>query len=139
MIISRGSFIMCQVRRIDLKGNVWRDERGWGANPIEVVGIRSDLLGSIHLALIKPGCKRGNHYHKNSTEWLFIFGGSAKFYWRSNKEDSVHEEYIDETEPALFEIPQDIEHTILNDSKSNIYLMAFSDSNKRDTVRSILL
>lgn len=130
---------MYQVRRIDLKGNVWKDERGWGISPIEAVGIQRDSLGSIHITLIKPGCKRGNHYHTNSIEWLLIFGGSAKFYWRSYKENSIHEELINDTEPALFEIQPNVEHTILNYSKGNIYLMAFSNSNKRDTVRSILV
>jgi uncharacterized RmlC-like cupin family protein len=130
---------MCQVKRIDLKENIWNDERGWGTSPIEAVGIQKDLLGSIHLALIKPGCKRGNHYHTSSTEWLLIFGGPARFYWRSRSGDSVREENINAMEPALFEIPPNVGHTILNDSKSNIYLMAFSDSNKRDTIRSILV
>ncbi|MGA1839315.1 MAG: hypothetical protein ACMUIU_01710 [bacterium] len=129
---------MSHVRRIDLKGNIWNDERGWGVSPIEAAGVQRDLLGNIHLTLIRPGCKRGNHYHKNSTEWLLIFGGPARFFWRSYNEDSIHEEIINETEPALFEIPPNVEHTILNDSRGNIYLMAFSDSNERDTIRSIL-
>lgn len=130
---------MCQVRRIDLKEDIWNDERGWGINPIEAACVKRDQVGSIHLTLIKPGCKRGNHYHINSTEWLLIFGGSARFYWRSNNEDSVHEELINTEEPVLFEIPPNVAHTILNASGSNIYLMAFSDSDKRDTIRSILV
>ena len=54
------------------------------------------------------------------------------------EEDNVHEECIVETGPVLFEIPPNVEHTILNDSGRNIYLMAFSDSDKRDTIRSLL-
>ena len=129
---------MYQVKRIDLKENIWNDERGWGISPIDAAGVKRDSLGSVHLALIKPGHKRGNHYHKNSTEWLLIFGGPARFFWRIYNEDSIHEEILNEGEPALFEIPPNVEHTILNNSRKNIYLMAFSDSDKRDTMRSLL-
>jgi dTDP-4-dehydrorhamnose 3,5-epimerase-like enzyme len=130
---------MSQVKRVNLEKNIWKDERGWGTSPIEAVGMQSELLGSIHVAQIKPGCKRGNHYHTHSTEWLLIFGGPAKFYWRSNSENSIREEIISEAEPALFEIPPYVEHTILNDSNGDIFLMAFSNSNERDTVRSTLV
>ena len=79
---------MNQVKRIDLKENIWKDERGWGTSPIEAVGIPSELLGSIHIALIKPGCTRGNHYHTHSTEWLLIFGGSAKLTFKLADSDN---------------------------------------------------
>ena len=84
---------------------------------------------------ILPGHPRGNHYHKNATEWFLIYGGSAKVVWRVYNEKTTHEILVKDTEPALFEVPQNIEHAILNDSKDDIFLISFSTSFERGTVQ----
>ena len=130
---------MVSIKRIELKKNIWKDERGWGTSPIEAVRIKTESMGSLHVASIRPGCIRGTHYNTDSTEWLILFGGPARFYWRFRKEDAIHEELIQDAEPILFEIPPEVEHAILNISESDIFLMAFSDSKKRDTIRTFLV
>lgn len=124
---------MNKVKRFKLKENMRGDERGWVLNPLEVAGSNHEF-GNIHTASITPSSMRGNHYHTNSTEWLFVFGGPAIFYWRTLKENSIHEEIICEGEPALFEIQPQIAHVIRNTSKRDIYIVAFTDSNNPNQV-----
>jgi len=126
---------MADVKRVELRGNGWMNDRGWGANPLEAAGLSREHLGNLHVVSIKPGTIRGNHYHTSATEWILLCGGPAKIAWRSGDENSIHETNISGTEPALFEIPQNVEHAVLNNSKGDIYLVSFSNSYKRGTVR----
>ena len=130
---------MNDVKRIDLQPHTWTDHRGWVTNPIEAANIQNALPGSIHIATLNPGSIRGNHFHPKSKEWLLIFGGPARFYWRSCKEAAPHEVIIRDSGPVLFEIPPGIEHAVVNPTQHDVYLMAFSDSNDRDTVKTSLI
>ena len=131
--------MMNHVKRIDLNPHTWTDHRGWVTNPIEAANIQNTLLGSIHIATMKPGTIRGNHFHPRSTEWLLIFGGPARFYWQPHQQSPIHEELIHDSGPVLFEIPPKIEHAVVNCAENDIFLMAFSDSDDRDTVRTSLI
>ncbi|MFH1990983.1 MAG: cupin domain-containing protein [Pseudomonadota bacterium] len=126
---------MDTVKHIGLKKNIWKDERGWGINPLEALGIKAGLPGNLHIVSLKPGTVRGDHYHATATEWMLVFGGKAKIVWKVKKASSVHQIFVDDSEPALFEIPPDIEHAVINDSTSDIYLAVFYDSHQPDTVR----
>ncbi|MGA1794777.1 MAG: cupin domain-containing protein [bacterium] len=124
------------VKRIRLAGHAHTDERGWVVNPIDWVEPHERGMHNLHVASIEPGCTRGNHYHRHSTEWLFVFGGNATLYWRDHQDTSIHEEMVTESEPGLFEIPPHVEHAIRNTSTRTIYLMAFRDVEEQDTVRT---
>ena len=126
---------MDAVKHIVLKTHAWKDERGWGINPLEALAIGGGLPGNLHIVSLKPGAVRGDHYHAKATEWILVFGGKAKVVWKVKKSSSVHQICIDDSEPALFEIPPDIEHAVINDSTHDIYLAVFYDSHEPDTVR----
>ena len=127
------------VKRIDMIKKTHNDERGWVANPLEVAGIPSEILSSLHIASIQPGCVRGNHYHTHATEWLLTFGGNAKFYWRLMDKEAIHEEVISGADPVLFEIPPNVAHAILNDSEAEIFIMAFRNAPDPDTIQSLFV
>lgn len=126
---------MAEVKKVELKGTAWSDDRGWGINPLESINLSGGSLGNLHVVSIKSGCIRGNHYHMSATEWMLIFGGLARVAWRSGEEDSVHETLIKTKDsPAFFEIPPGIRHAIMNTSKRDIYLISINNSCDRGTV-----
>jgi len=131
----REVIVMASLKRVELRETTWRDDRGWGINPLEAAGLSRESLGNLHVVSIKPGTIRGNHYHTSATEWILVCGGPAKVVWRSGDEDFIHEALVRKAEPALFEIPPNVEHAVLNNSKGDIYLISFSDSYERGTVR----
>ena len=125
---------MDTVKQVKLEKNTWQDARGWGINPLDALGISDGFTGSMHLVSLKPGTVRGNHYHTDATEWIFIFGGKAKIVFKAAKEDSVHQILVGDSEPALFEIPPDVEHAVVNTSMNDIYLTVVYDSHAPDTI-----
>ena len=127
---------MGSVKRIDLKRNHWSDHRGWGVNPIDAAGLAGKPVYHFHTVSMKPGAVRGNHYHTDATEWLFVCGGPAKVVWRSDQTGPCHEVLVKKEEPALFEIPPHIEHAVMNTSQVEIFLLSFSNAPDRDTTQS---
>ena len=125
---------MDTIKQVELQNNSWTDERGWGVNPLQALGFSEGIAGNLHIVSLKPGAVRGNHYHTNATEWILVFGGKASIIWRPKKAGSVRQISGGESKPALFEIPSDIEHAVVNDSSDTIYLAVFYDFHQLDTV-----
>ena len=66
-----------------LKDGMYSDPKtGWSAYPFQYSAGegRFDVRG-VHVVAIYPGQLRGNHYHKETEELLFIFSGKGMFYW----------------------------------------------------------
>ena len=127
---------MKEVEKIEIGQRLWSDDRGWGINPVEAIGIESKFIGNIHTVSIKPDKVRGNHYHTKSTEWILFFGGKAKLFWRIKNDKVTHEILVSESKPSLFKIPPNIEHAVINKDKHEIYLISINDSTDRGTVKS---
>ncbi|MBU0987298.1 MAG: cupin domain-containing protein [Proteobacteria bacterium] len=125
---------MKHVKQIDLQDNFWKDARGWGVKPFGAINLPHGFAGNPHIVSLKPGVVRGNHYHTNSTEWIFVFGGKARIVWKTRMERSAQQVVVTDSEPALFEIPPDVAHAVVNDSENDIYLVVFYDSLEADTV-----
>jgi len=125
---------MDTIKQVELQNNSWIDERGWGVNPLQALGISEGISGNLHIVSLEPGAVRGNHSHTNATEWILVFGGKAKIVWRPQKASSVKQISGGKSKPALFEIPPDIDHAVVNDSNDTVYLAVFYDSHKLDTV-----
>ncbi len=126
---------MTTVREINIQHTAWEDERGWGLNPFKTSGVPEDASLNLHIVSLKPGFVRGNHYHTNATEWMLVYGGSAKFLSKPIRENTVKEIFIKDEKPVLLEIPPNVEHAVINESKNDVYLVVFSSSVEPDTIR----
>jgi len=122
------------MKRVEIKNCSWSDERGWGIEPVDASGLDRKELGNLHVVSLKPGKIRANHYHPDATEWLLVMGGPVKIAWRLCNEDAIHEKIMEGVEPALFEIPPNTMHAIQNISENLIYLMAFNNCHKYNTI-----
>ncbi len=119
---------MPEVKRLDAPDTQWSDPRGWGIDPIRAAGPGADISLGVHLVSLRPGTTpRGNHFHRDATEWLLIFGSPGKLIWRATAEGPLNEIDIAGDGPSLFEIPPLVEHAIINTSDSDLYIMAFYD------------
>lgn len=135
-LTSREVNAMQIVEKIELGKNFWSDDRGWGSNLIEPMDISPSSIGDLHVVSIEPEKVRGNHYHTKSTEWILIFGGEAKLFWRDIDDKTAHEITVSGLEPSLYKIPPNIEHSVINKDIHDIYLISFNDSKERGTVRT---
>ena len=124
---------MAEPRQVDLTGLQRDDHRGWSLNPILASGLAASSIGNLHVVSIKPGTSRGNHVHRDATEWLLVFGGAATIIWRSPAQPTPKKLHLDGPRPRLFEVPPKVEHSILNASKEDMYLVAFYDQPDPDT------
>jgi dTDP-4-dehydrorhamnose 3,5-epimerase-like enzyme len=77
--------------------SLFRDERGWLAE-ILASDDNSEKIKQIHFALSKPGAVRGNHYHKNRTEWLCVTSGAGRILL----EDSARARKPDPNDPDIY-------------------------------------
>ncbi len=130
---------MAEPREVDLNEIKRTDERGWSLNPIAASGLPVDKTGNHHLVSIRPGTLRGNHYHSDATEWLYVFGGPATIVWRSPTHPDPQELNLEGQGPWLFELPPMVEHAIENRGDSDCYLLVFCDRPDPRTERSTSL
>ncbi len=115
-----------RLQRIELR-DMGRDERGWVVDLGKVVNLHSVSLPGFHVASMKPGAVRGNHYHERSAEWLMLFSGKSRVLWRPPGGAVVLEERLEDEAPVLFQIPAGCPHAIHNLSSGEIHLLAFYD------------
>lgn len=108
--------------------NLIKDERGWFLKAI--TGKEESIpsyTGEIYLTMGKPGQSKGGHYHKEAVEWFTLIEGSAIL----KLEDIETHERVDiemSLEKALTVfIPQNVAHTVVNNSNENFILLAYTD------------
>lgn len=113
-----------------LKDGMFGDPRsGWSAYPFmygfgpEGGGGTADFRG-VHVVAIYPGQTRGNHYHKDTTEVLFLFSGKGVFYW---EEDGGLFEHLVNGTPTVITIQPGVKHAFTNTGESDVYLLALRD------------
>ena len=90
-------------------------------------------FGHLHLVSMEPGAVRGNHYHQTLKEWLFAFGGQYSFHWKAG--GNISRRLIPADKMVVIEIPPGITHTIRNESKETMYLLAYQDGG-RERIKS---
>lgn len=81
---------MQEVEQINIENKSWPDDRGWVVDLLAAEGISIGSIGDFHITSINPGKERGNHFHKNATEWIFFLGGKATLLWRKVGGKSVN-------------------------------------------------
>lgn len=125
-----------------LKDGMFSDPKtGWSAYPFQQVagGGAIDVRG-VHVVAIYPGQLRGNHYHKETDELLFIFSGKGVFYWE--EEGGLMQHPVSGT-PTIITIPKGISHAFRNTGEGVVYLLAVRegehDFQNPDVVRSELV
>jgi dTDP-4-dehydrorhamnose 3,5-epimerase-like enzyme len=125
-----------------LKDGMFSDPKtGWSAYPFQQAagGGGVDARG-VHVVAIYPGQLRGNHYHKETDELLFVFSGKGMFYWE--EEGGLMQHPVSGT-PTIITIPKGIKHAFKNTGEGVVYLLAVRegeyDPQNPDVVKSELV
>jgi dTDP-4-dehydrorhamnose 3,5-epimerase-like enzyme len=95
---------------------------------------------NVHLIVTEPGCVRGNHYHRNGTEILVMFGpGVVRF----REDGQVREVLVAEQECMRFTIPPGVSHAFQTLGSRPMTAISFStqvhDRTRPDTVPDLLI
>jgi quercetin dioxygenase-like cupin family protein len=114
------------VHFLDLSEALHHDERGMVFFPwqgLPETFSRQEMCASLHLITIAPGQVRGQHQHPQKTEWLYVFVGQGRLFWRSPS-GATQEQVLDD-DRTLVVIPPGIPHALRNEGQSPLYLLAW--------------
>ena len=117
------------------------DDRGWIAQIENFARSHDFKIKSFYVGTILPGKARGNHYHLQKKEWIFIFGGKYIFAWED--EGVILQREIGEEQFLIFEVKNGCAHAIKNISDKQIFVCVFNDQafdqKKADTYKKNII
>ncbi len=91
-----------------------------------------DYLGAIkelHYATVDPGAVRGNHYHIDRKEMLFVYFSSAwKLAWRTLASDTIETRDFSGQGAVIIHIDANVVHAIKNTGKQTLHLVSCSNA-----------
>lgn len=105
------------------KLQIHEDERGWLVELLKANEIEEPIK-QIHIASIKPGHVRGNHYHSKRMEWFFVVAGKAELSLQDIKTKEKICFKLSSKEPKVITIFPNIAHTVKNVGKEMVYLVS---------------
>lgn len=103
------------------------DARGFSfsapAAALAFVGCMAD----VHLASIKPGAVRGNHYHLRRREAIVVLPGARwSFHWDEGEGSAAQLRQFESDCAVLVLVSPDASHAVRNDGVSELSLVAIS-------------
>jgi UDP-2-acetamido-2,6-beta-L-arabino-hexul-4-ose reductase len=102
---------------------VHSDERGWLVELLKANQLEKPVK-QIHIASIKPGHIRGNHYHSKRIEWFFIVAGKAELFLQSIKSKDRISFKLSSKKLKVITIFPSIAHSVKNIGKEMVYLVS---------------
>ena len=109
----------------ELEVKMVKDERGRVVWPFNFLSGADFSLNNIHIPSLKPGAVRGNHYHKYSTEYIFIMSGPCRACFQDNITGEKADFLILDESPKCFKIGPEITHAFKNESDKEIILFCY--------------
>ncbi len=125
---------MTIIKKIPLSPH--KDERGFCWFPFnDLPQLKNISLLNFHIAEIKPGAIRGDHYHPCHTEYLMLCGSQIRLFVQDFYGVQEEETFL-ESPDFLFIIPPKIRHIVENvGSETNYYVGFFNGEGEVKSVR----
>lgn len=122
------------------------DDRGFSfsilAESLALIGAIRD----VHIAEIRPGAVRGNHYHAHRGEILaVVFTDKWSVHWDTGEGTEVHRRSFDGRGAVALVPPRGWSHAVRNDGSDSMWIYAASDVAynpdpvARDAVRRVVV
>lgn len=87
-----------------------------------------------HVATIRPGAIRGNHYHLQRHELLVVMhDGSWTLFWDEGEDTTVQSRSFDGSGAVLLEAPPRTAHAVRNDGARDLHIISLGDTRETDT------
>lgn len=99
------------------------DKRGWLVEMLKQNEIKEEIK-QVYVATIKPGCVRGNHYHKKRKEWSLILNGKVRVFLENISKRKKTSFIISSKSPKLLTIFPNVAHAIKNVGKEIVFLVS---------------
>ena len=114
------------------------DARGAVVEPLDAAAFAAQQ--NVHVAVSRPGCVRGNHFHKVGTEILTVIGPALA---RFRDGGEVTDVPVAAGEAMRFTIPPGISHAVKNTGAQPCVMIAFNtvlhDRTAPDVFRDVLI
>jgi hypothetical protein len=82
----------------------------------------------MHVADIRPGAVRGNHFHEHHREILCVrHTDTWSFHWDAGANTPVQSRQFAGSGLVVVEIEPFVAHTLRNDGRHDLHMVAFSD------------
>jgi len=101
---------------------VHRDARGAVYEPLEERKLGGQR--NLHVVINRPGAVRGNHFHREATEYISV-SGPARVCYTSGQETATV--LVDAEVVVRFRFPPGVAHAIENTGDADQVLVALSD------------
>lgn len=102
---------------------IHKDKRGWLVNLLKTDELEKPIK-QLHVASIKKGAVRGNHYHSKRIEWFFIIAGRATLVLEDIKSKNREIFNLSSKSPRVITIYPFIAHAVKNVGKETAYLLS---------------
>ncbi|MDF2800628.1 MAG: capsular polysaccharide biosynthesis protein Cap8F [Anaerocolumna sp.] len=98
---------------------------------------KTDERGQISVNVIKPGVKKGEHFHDTKCEKFLVISGEAKIQFRKIGTNEVINYYVSSKKMEVVDIPPGYTHNIINEGISDCVTLIWAnevfDPSKPDT------
>jgi dTDP-4-dehydrorhamnose 3,5-epimerase len=105
-----------------------QDRRGWFLKILmnrHITGKKE--FGELYLSVVNAGEVRGEHCHKETTEWFCTLKGKGLLNLLDTQTGEKQQMPLDEDAPLTIVVPPGIAHSIQNMGHEPLYLLAYSD------------
>ena len=116
------------------------DNRG---DLFEALRFKSERIpygGQIYIYSVKPGCRRGDHYHKRKEEWFCCVSGNVTLLMEGNGKKI--KKNLKSSFPQLVYVGPRTAHTIINKNKEEAIIVAYTskefDPDDPDTITKLI-
>ncbi len=104
------------------------DGRGESFSLLSDVLATMDKVLDVHIASVRPGAVRGNHYHSIKTELItVVYSDDWSFYWDTGDGTEVCSRRFTGRGAVTVTVPRDWSHAVKNDGRSDLWLFNLSD------------
>lgn len=124
------------------------DDRGWSFSLVAETLERMGDIRDVHIAEIKPGQIRGNHYHSKRNEFItVVYQGEWSLHWDTGEGTAIHNQTYEGHGAVLVTPPRNWSHAVRNDGSTSIWIFVTSDQaydrdekdeRKRDAIRRVV-
>jgi len=129
------------VRKLERK----TDSRGWLLKLLMRHHMENEQspFGEIYLTAALPGEAKGNHFHRDATEWFCIIQGTGRLVTKDMATGEESELIMPSDAPVVAQVPPNVAHAIENVGQDLMVLLAYAnepyDPGNPDEVRTILV
>jgi dTDP-4-dehydrorhamnose 3,5-epimerase-like enzyme len=103
------------------------DERGLSFS-LTTESIGELIIKDVHIAAVRPGCVRGNHYHSKKLELItVVYKDEWSLHWDTGPETVVQCRSFSGCGAVTIQIPLFWSHAVKNNGRSELWLFNAAD------------